>query len=276
MYRQFYGLKRKPFEVSPDPSFYYPTQRHNEGLATLIYGVQEKKGFVVVSGEVGTGKTLLVRCLLDALSQHRIAFAFVFNPVLSVLDFLTLLLHDLGVPAKSESKIELLSLLNHHLLSRSRRGEATALIVDEAQLLSCELLEEIRLLTNLETSLFKLLQIVLVGQPELDVKLDSPQLRQLKQRVAMRYRLTPLDLPDVRGYIVRRLELAGANSRAAAIYPEESICAIHRYSRGVPRLINTICENCLICGYSRQAKQITPNIVEEVAADLCLEFAAVS
>jgi general secretion pathway protein A len=276
MYRKFYGLTRKPFEVSPDPYFYYPTQRHNEALAMLTYGVQEKKGFVVVSGEVGTGKTLLVRCLLDALSHHRIAFAFVFNPVLSVIDFLTLLLHDLGVPAKSQSKIELLSLLNHHLLMRSRRGEATALIVDEAQLLSCELLEEIRLLTNLETSLFKLLQIVLVGQPELEAKLDSPQLRQLKQRVAMRYRLAPLDLQDVRGYILRRLELAGANSRASSIFPEDSFAAVHRYSRGIPRLINTICENCLISGYSKQAKQITPAIVEEVSSDLCLEFAAVS
>jgi general secretion pathway protein A len=276
MYRKFYGLTRKPFEVSPDPYFYYPTQRHNEALAMLTYGVQEKKGFVVVSGEVGTGKTLLVRCLLDALSHHRIAFAFVFNPVLSVIDFLTLLLHDLGVPAKSQSKIELLSLLNHHLLMRSRRGEATALIVDEAQLLSCELLEEIRLLTNLETSLFKLLQIVLVGQPELEAKLDSPQLRQLKQRVAMRYRLVPLELQDVRGYILRRLELAGANSRASSIFPEDSFAAVHRYSRGIPRLINTICENCLISGYSKQAKQITPAIVEEVSSDLCLEFAAVS
>ncbi|MGB7437517.1 MAG: AAA family ATPase [Candidatus Acidiferrum sp.] len=276
MYRKFYGLTRKPFEVSPDPYFYYPTQRHNEALAMLTYGVQEKKGFVVVSGEVGTGKTLLLRCLLDALSRHRIAFAFVFNPVLSVIDFLTLLLHDLGVPAKSQSKIELLSVLNHHLLLRSRRGEATALIVDEAQLLSCELLEEIRLLTNLETSLFKLLQIVLVGQPELEAKLDSPQLRQLKQRIAMRYRLAPLDLQDVRGYIHRRLELAGANSRAASTFPEESLATVHRYSRGIPRLINTICENCLISGYSRQAKQITPAIVEEVSTDLCLEFAAVS
>jgi general secretion pathway protein A len=276
MYRKFYALTRKPFEVSPDPYFYYPTQHHNEALAMLTYGVQEKKGFVVVSGEVGTGKTLLVRCLLDGLTQHRVAFAFVFNPVLSVIDFLTLLLHDLGVPARSQSKIELLSLLNHHLLLRSRRGEATALIVDEAQLLSFELLEEIRLLTNLETSLFKLLQIVLVGQPELEAKLDSPQLRQLKQRVAMRYRLAPLDLQNVRGYILRRLELAGANSRATSIFPEESFLAVHRYSRGIPRLINTICENCLISGYSRQTKQITPAIVEEVSSDLCLEFAAVS
>jgi general secretion pathway protein A len=276
MYQKFYGLTRKPFEMSPDPYFYYPTVRHNEALALLTYGVQQRKGFVVVSGEVGTGKTLLVRCLLDSLTCHRISFAFVFNPVLTVPDFLTLLLNDLGIPLKSPSKVELLSSLNHHLLTRSRRGECTALVVDEAHLLSCELLEEIRLLTNLETSQFKLLQIVLVGQPELEQKLDSHELRQLKQRVAMRYRLRSLELQDVRGYITRRLERAGANSHAVSIYSDEAIQTIYRFSRGIPRLINTICENCLITGYSRQAKQITTDIVEEVATDLCLHCASVS
>jgi type II secretory pathway predicted ATPase ExeA len=271
MYRKFYALTRKPFEMSPDPFFYFPTQRHNEALALLTYGVQDKKGFVVVSGEVGTGKTLLVRCLLDALNRHKIAFAFVYNPVLSVPEFLAHLLNEFGIPSKSNSKIELLSSLNNYLLARCRRGETTALVVDEAQLLSWELLEEIRLLTNLETSQFKLLQIVLVGQPELEEKLDSQELRQLKQRVAMRCRLKPLDLEEVRGYIQRRLGLAGADSRAATIFPEEAIQAVHQYSRGIPRLINTICENALISGYSKQAEQVTPAIVQEVAIDLRLE-----
>lgn len=274
MYKKYYGLTRKPFEMSPDPYFYYPTPRHNEALALLTYGVQEKKGFVVVSGEVGTGKTLLVRCLLDALARHKTAFAFVYNPVLSVTEFLAHVLNDLAVSRNSQSKIELLSSLNSYLVVRARRGETTALVVDEAQLLSWELLEEIRLLTNLETARFKLLQIVLVGQPELEQKLDSLELRQLKQRVAMRCRLKPLELEDVRGYIRRRLELAGANSHAPAIYPDESIQAVHRLSRGVPRLINAICENSLIYGYSNQAKQITPAIVQEVATDLCLETVA--
>lgn len=273
MYRKFYALTRKPFEMSPDPYFYYPTVRHNEALALLTYGVQDKKGFVVVSGEVGTGKTLLVRCLLDSLNRHKIAFAFVYNPVLSVSEFLAHLLNEFGVPSKSNSKIDLLSSLNNYLLARCRRGETTALVVDEAQLLSWELLEEIRLLTNLETSQFKLLQIVLVGQPELEQKLDSQELRQLKQRVAMRCRLKPLELEEVRGYIHRRLELAGANSRVAAIYPEETIQAVHHFSRGIPRLINAICENTLIAGYSKQATQITPAIVQEVTADLRLEEA---
>jgi general secretion pathway protein A len=276
MYRAFYSLTRKPFEMSPDPYFYYPTTRHNEALALLTYGVQEKKGLVVVSGEVGTGKTLLVRCLLDTLSRRKIAFAFVYNPVQSVSDFLALLLSDFGVPNSADSKGKLLSALNNFLLSRSDHGEATALVVDEAQLLSWELLEEIRLLTNLETSQFKLLQIVLVGQPELEQKIDSPELRQLKQRVAMRCRLKPLELEDVRGYMHRRLELAGMNAPAAFPFPEETIRMVHRYSRGIPRLINTICENALITGYSRQAAQITPVMVQEVAADLCLEPAPIS
>lgn len=270
MYRTFYGLTRKPFELSPDPYFYYPTPRHNEALALLTYGVLERKGFVVVSGEVGTGKTLLLRCLLDVLSRHKIAFAFVYNPVLSVGEFLALLLGDLAIPCKSRSKIDMLAALNSFLMARSRRGEITALIVDEAQLLNWELFEEIRLLTNLETSQFKLLQIVLVGQPELDRKLDSHGLRQLKQRVAMRCRLGGLELEDVRGYMQRRLELAGASAHSNSIFPEETVSMIHRFSRGLPRLINTICENALIAGYGRKAKQISPEIIEEIAADFSL------
>jgi general secretion pathway protein A len=273
MYRQFYGLTRKPFEMSPDPFFYYPTTRHNEALALLTYGVLQKKGFVVVSGEVGTGKTLLVRCLLDALHHHKIAFAFVYNPVLSVQEFLVHLLNEFGITTKSKSKGDLLSGLNEYLLKRYRRGETTAIVIDEAQLLSWKLLEEIRLLTNLETSDFKLMQIVLVGQPELDQKLDSQQLRQLKQRVAMRCHLRALELEEVRGYLHRRLGLAGAKPQAGGIFPEETVQAIHQFSRGIPRLINTICENALIAGYSAQAQQISLEIVQEVAADLCLERA---
>lgn len=276
MYRKFYNLTRKPFEMSPDPYFFYPTMRHNEALALLTYGVLEKKGFVVVSGEVGTGKTLLVRCLLDTLSRHKVAFAFVYNPVLSVDDFLSHILNDFGFPLGTRSKVEVLSTLNNFLLARSRRGETTALVVDEAQLLSWNLLEEIRLLTNLETTQFKLLQIVLVGQPELEQKLDSQELRQLKQRVAMRYRLKPLEVEDVRGYLYRRLELASASKHGEFLFAEDAIRIVHRYSRGIPRLINTICENSLIAGYGRQATQITPAIVQDVVADLCLEPAAVS
>ena len=271
MYRKFYGLTRNPFEISPDPYFFYPTPRHNEALANLNYGVQRRKGFVVVTGEVGTGKTLLVRCLLDALNRNQISFAYVFNPRLSVLDFLRYVLTDLRLPMTGKTKSEMLAHLNNYLIARYRRGTTAALIVDEAQLLSWELMEEIRLLTNLETSQQKLLQIVLVGQPELDQKLDSGHLRQLKQRVGLRCRLEPLSLSELRGYILRRLELAGANSHGGTIFADGAVEAVHQFSRGIPRLINTLCENALVSGYARQSKQITPEIIQEVAADFRLD-----
>jgi general secretion pathway protein A len=273
MYKKYYGLTRSPFGVSPDPYFFYPTSQHNEALAILHYGVLGKKGFVAVTGEVGTGKTLMVRCMLDALSRHKVAFAYIYNPRLSVLDFLAQVLIDLGLPSPPSTKSEMLSRLNNFLMVRSRNGATTALVVDEAQLLSWELLEEIRLLTNLETSQHKLLQIVLVGQPELDRKLDSEELRQLKQRIGLRCHLQPLGLKELRGYIRSRLELAGANSHATAIFRDDAIAAIHEFSAGIPRLTNTLCENCLIAAYGRQAKQITPEIVREVAADLRLKSA---
>lgn len=274
MYRKFFGLTRDPFEISPDPYFFYPTPRHNEALANLNYGVQRRKGFVVVTGEVGTGKTLLVRCLLDVLNRNQIAFAYVFNPRLSVPDFLRYMLTDLRLPTTGRTKSEMLAHLNNYLIARFRRGTTTALVVDEAQLLSWELLEEIRLLTNLETSQQKLLQILLIGQPELDRKLDSPHLRQLKQRVGLRCRLEPLHSDEVNGYIQRRLELAGANSHGKTIFSPEAIRAVHSYSKGIPRLINTLCENALVSAYAKQCKQVSQEIVEEVASDFRLNETA--
>lgn len=267
MYRHFYSLTCNPFDISPDPYFFFPTPRHNEALALLNYGVIRRKGFVVVTGEVGTGKTLLVRCLLDCLTQHKVAFAYIYNPILTAQNFLEQVLTDLGLSAPS-SKNDALARLNNFLLTRSRDDLTTALVVDEAQLLSTELLEEIRLLTNLETTRHKLLQIVLSGQPELDRKLDSHQLRQLKQRVGVRCNLLPLDRSEVNGYIHRRLELAGAQKQ---IFSGEAIETIYLLSKGIPRLINTICENSLMLGYGLQAVEITPAIVREVASDFHLD-----
>ena len=274
MYKRFYGLTRNPFELSPDPYFYYPTPLHNEAFAMLNYCVLRRKGFVVVSGEVGTGKTLLLRCLLDTLNQNQITSAFVYNPRLSISEFLAYVLTDLHVPFAERTKGEMLTQLNNYLLLRSRRGSTAVLVVDEAPLLSWELLEEIRLLTNLETSQHKLLQIVLVGQPELDAKIDSDELRQLKQRIAMRCRLKPLGLKDVRGYIGRRLELAGAGSHEMLMFSNEAIEAIYKFSNGIPRLTNTLCENSLISGYGKQTRLITAEIVHETAADLRLTQAS--
>jgi len=271
MYRKFYSLTRNPFEVSPDPYFFYPTPCHNEALALLNYGVLRRKGFVVVTGEVGTGKTLLVRCLLDSLTLHKVASAYIYNPILSVRSFLEQVLTDLGLSAATRSKSEALSRLNDYLMARSRDGQTTALVVDEAQLLSWDLLEEIRLLTNLETTQHKLLQIVLAGQPELERKLDSHQLRQLKQRVGLRCNLRVLELQEVEGYIHRRLELAGANRNENVIFSRAAIEAIYRISKGIPRLVNTLCENCLMLGYGLQLGQITPAMVREVASDFRLD-----
>ena len=218
MYKAFYNLKRNPFEITPDPSFLFPTGRHNEALAALYYGVRRRKGFVVLTGEVGTGKTLLLRCLLQSLKQSKdVAYAYIFNGRLSPIEFLQYIVSDLGLPGTSKNKGELLLQIAHYVIARSEKKLTTVLVVDEAHHLSVEILEEIRLLSNLETADEKLLQILLVGQPELDDKLDSPALRQLKQRVALRSRLVPLDSEETKGYIQRRLYLAGKSLPSGAV-----------------------------------------------------------
>ena len=273
MYKAFYNLKRNPFELTPDPSFLFPTARHNEALASLYYGVRRRKGFVVMTGEVGTGKTLLVRCLLQLLKGSNVSYAYVFNSRLSSAEFLQYVAGDFGLPFSGKTKSELLLELGSFLVARHQKELTTLLVADEAHDLSAEVLEEIRLLTNLETAHGKLLQILLVGQPELDEKLDSMELRQLKQRIALRAQLLPLDLEETRGYIQRRLQLAGANSHAGTIFSEETLAEVYRHSRGLPRLINTICENALIGGYARQLRSVPPDIIGEVAADFRLNVA---
>jgi general secretion pathway protein A len=272
VYKEFYGLTVNPFEVTPDPFFFYPTSRHAEALAHLTYGVMRRKGFVVVTGEVGTGKTLLVRCLLDALTRNKVDFAYLNNPLISISEFFAHVVDDLGLSPSPQTKREALARLNTYLVSRASNNLTTALVVDEAQLLSWELLEEIRLLTNLETTKQKLLQIVLVGQPEFDQKLDSQQLRQLKQRVGLRCALKPLAIDELQGYIHRRLELAGANSHANSIFPLETIVLIHKLSKGIPRLVNVLCENALLLGFWHKQREISWEIVLEVAVDLHLDI----
>lgn len=272
MYERFYGLTQNPFGISPNPAFYYATMRHNEALANLTYGVLMQRGFIVLTGEVGTGKSLLVRCLLETLQRSRVVHAYIFNPMVSSTDLLRLILVDFGVRDPKPTRGEMLQQFNEFLIDVYRRGGVAALIIDEAHLLSMELLEELRLMTNIETSQHKLLQILLVGQPELDSMLDSLELRAMKQRVALRYSLEPLDEMEVRGYIEKRLELAGAPGRALQIFPPPTLARILHYSQGIPRLINTICDSALINGYGRQMKSITPAIIDETANDLRLGF----
>ncbi len=270
MYKTFYNLKRNPFEITPDPSFLFPTRRHNEALAALYYGVRRHKGFVVMTGEVGTGKTLLVRCLLELLNRRSVAYAYVFNSLLSPLEFLQYVAGDFGLPASGKGKSDLLLELSNYVISRHQKKLTTVLVVDEAHHLPVEVLEEIRLLTNLETAQEKLLQILLVGQPELDAKLDSMELRQLKQRIALRSQLEPLSLEETRGYIQRRLQLAGATANVTTLFPSETINKVYRHSRGIPRLINTVCENALITAFARQTPIVEADVIDEVAADFRL------
>jgi type II secretory pathway predicted ATPase ExeA len=275
VYKSFYGLQKNPFEITPDPAFLFPTPRHNEALASLYYGVTAHRGFVVLTGEVGTGKTLLLRSLLGLLQRRDVAFALIFNPSLSPLEFIRYIAGDFGLPVAGKAKDELIHVLNAFLVQRHQQRLTTLLVVDEAHLLSAEILEEIRLLTNLETAQQKLLQIVLAGQPELDQKLDSFGLRQLKQRVALRCHLDALNLEETRKYTERRLQIAGAPAESK-IFSDPAISVVYRHSKGIPRLINTICENALLSGYAKRAATVTPEIIENIAQELRLGIVTVS
>jgi general secretion pathway protein A len=272
MYKSFYNLQRNPFEITPDPSFLFPTTRHNEALASLYYGVTAHRGFVVLTGEVGTGKTLILRSLLGLLQRRDVSFALIFNPTLSPLEFIRYIASDFGLPVTGKAKDELIHVLNDFLLQQHEKGLTSLLVVDEAHLLSSAILEEIRLLTNLETSQQKLLQIVLAGQPEFDQTLDSHELRQLKQRIALRCHLEALSLQQTKEYMARRLLIAGGDE-SIRIFSEAAIEAVFRHSRGIPRLINTICESALLAGYAKQDATIPAEIIDGVARDLRLGVA---
>lgn len=266
MHNEFYGLKKDAFEISPDPSFFCPTIQHKQVFAKLYSGVQRHKGFAVLTGHAGTGKTLLVRWLAGLLESRDVAVAYVFNPQLSPSDFVDYILADLRLATTSLSKSRGLFALNDYLVAQHERGSTTVLIVDEAHLLSRELIEEIRLLTNMETPRQKLLQIILSGQPELDQIIDSPDMPQLKQRIALRCRLQGLKGTEVEAYILRRLELASLNPGPRVIFSKPAIAAVERYSQGIPRLVNTICENALVLGCASRLSIISASIVDEVAS----------
>ena len=271
MYKAFFNLTRNPFELTPDPTCFVPTKLHNEALAALHYSIRRHKGFAVLTGEVGTGKTLLLRCLIGLLKESKdVAYAYIFNGRLSPTEFLQYILSDFGLPVSGKNKSDLLFGLGQFLVSRGSRKMTTVLIVDEAHHLSADLLEEIRLLSNLETDDDKLLQIVLVGQPELDEKLDSVDLRQLKQRIAVRAQLGSLDADEATRYIHQRLQIAGGNSCNSPLFSAQTIAAVYRHSRGLPRLINTICENALITAYARQLPNVPPDVIEDVAKEFRL------
>jgi general secretion pathway protein A len=270
MYKAYFGLSENPFNLSPDPQFFYRSPQHEEALANLIYGVRSRKGFIVLTGEVGTGKTTMLECLRDYLDAQRIEFAFVFNSRLTPEQFFEMMAYDFQLQCDRKSKTSVLFALNDLLVEQAERGRTCVLIVDEAHNLEWDVLEEVRLLGNLENRQGKLLQIILAGQPELDRKLDAPNLRQLKQRVVLRCSLNSLEPAETTAYIESRLERAGmANQR---IFSPEMLEEIHRRSRGIPRLINLICDNLLVTGFAMETKVATIEMMDEVSRDLRIEW----
>lgn len=268
MYKSYFKLHTSPFGTSPDPRFLYMMPHTREALACLEYGISARKGFTVLTGEVGTGKTTLLKRALASFNNRRISTAFVFNPRLEVLDFLEFVLADFGIVAVNRTKSGMLLQLNRWLIERFRMEETCVVVIDEAQNLSWELLEEIRLLTNLETSSEKLLQIVLSGQPELEEKLRHPSVRQLRQRIALWCRTQPLTESQTHAYVAERLRLAGAGR---PLFTPDALDLIYRYSHGIPRIINLLCEHSLIVAYVEQVQEVSAVIVDGVAAELELE-----
>jgi general secretion pathway protein A len=269
MYKSFYGLKENPFNVNPDPRYLFLTRQIEESLAGLMYSIQTRKGFITLTGEVGTGKTTIVNKILEWLHHRRARTAFLFNSRMNSSQLFDFILSEFEIQCDSNSKSQQLLKLNHWLLERYRAGETVVLIIDEAQNLTFPVLEEIRLLSNLETSTEKLLQIILSGQPELEETLKLPNLRQLRQRIMLRCKTAPLTREQTREYIYERLRIAGAGSQP--IFSAQAIETIHIYSLGVPRVVNLLCDHSLINGYVEQQKPIEAAIVEEVAREFQLD-----
>lgn len=266
MYKDYFGFKEAPFSIAPDPQFLYMSERHREALAHLIYGMKADSGFVLLTGEVGTGKTTVCRCLLGQLPENS-EIAFILNPKLSVIELLATICDELQIdyPAERATVKTLVDLINLFLLEAHSRGRKTVLIIDEAQNLSTDVLEQIRLLTNLETDKHKLLQVIMLGQPELNRMLELPELRQLAQRVTARYHLEPLGKADLAGYLRHRLAVAGVER---PLFPGRTISAIFRLTGGVPRLINLLCDRALLGAYVRGQSEVGPALLKEAAGEI--------
>ncbi len=267
MYNSFFGLDAAPFRVNPDPRFLYFSESHREGLAKLLYATRDRKGFIVLTGEVGTGKTTLLNALLDKL-EPKIKAAYIFNTSLGVEDFFATLFEELEIDFEYLGRFPkgaALQVLNRYLIDRFQDGLQTMVVIDEAQNLSPELLEEIRMLSNLETPRSKLLQLVLVGQPELASRLARTDLRQLRQRVEFFHRIRPLNERETAAYVRKRLLIAGHET--GEIFTRRALRAVYRHSRGIPRVINVICDNALLTAYARESTRVLPRMVHEAAAD---------
>ncbi|MDD5109545.1 MAG: AAA family ATPase [Candidatus Omnitrophica bacterium] len=279
MYCKYYGLKERPFNVTSDPAFFFSSKKHKEALSHLIYGVSQRKGIIVLTGEIGTGKTTICRFFLNQVGKN-VKTAFILNPTFSEIQLLESIVKDFGINPKNNTKLGMVLELNNFLLKESSAGNNLVLIVDEAQNLKPSLLEQIRLLSNLETEKDKLLQVILVGQPELNSRLNLHDLRQLRQRIMVRYHISPLDTDEIKNYINWRLEIAETGNKPEnhgltfsgqgqkIIFSNEAIDIISRFSGGTPRLINMICDRALLAGYINETTHIDFNIMKRCVEEL--------
>jgi len=262
MYSEFFGFSEKPFTITPNPQFIYLSEQHREAFAHLLYGIDNHAGFIAMTGEVGTGKTTVLRTLLTQLDPEKYRSALIFNPCLTGEQLLASICGEFGVIPDERAGLGRLDALNHFLLDQHEAGRTVVLVVDEAQNLAPDVLEQVRMISNLETVKYKLIQIVLAGQPELDAVLNRHDLRQLSQRITVRCRLTPMDIRDTGEYIRHRMKVSGC--RIPGIFSEGAIRRIYRFSRGVPRLINIACEQALVMAWTQESVTVTPKIAARV------------
>ena len=269
MYRDFYHLKENPFNMTADPDFFFASRHHEEAFSHLVYGIHQRKGILVITGEIGTGKTTLCRTLLNRLDSN-IKTALILNPNFSEIQLLKLIVRDLGIEGKLTNKLDIIEALNRFLLEETSQGHNVVIIIDEAQNLTIKQLEQIRLLSNLETEKEKLLQIVLVGQPELCDKLKLNELRQLNQRVSVRYHILPLKRDELSAYIKHRLDIANINKNGKhrPHFTDEAVDIIYQNSQGTPRMVNIFCDRALLAGYAAETEKIDEHIVHKCIQEL--------
>ena len=265
MYQEFFGLKKMPFSLAPDPVFLYLCRQYMEVISFMLYGIRERKGFLEITGEIGTGKTTLCRAVLNSLDPHTKS-AFIFNSDVSEFQLLKAIASDLGIEIKETTKWNIINALNDFLLEQLEIGNNVAIIIDEAQNLKPAVLEQIRMLSNLETDEEKLLQIVLVGQPQLREKLASPALVQLRQRITIRYHLNPLSKGETEGYIEHRLRVAG--SKGSVLFEGAAVDEIYSFSQGIPRMINVVCDKALLAAFVLEKRRITTKMVKAAVDEI--------